>query len=41
MIEAENYEYELKKKAIERGKYEGIDKNERLKNPADPYYDKF
>jgi hypothetical protein len=41
MKESFNYEEDLKKKAIERGKHEGLDKHERLKVPGDPYYDKF
>jgi E3 ubiquitin-protein ligase MYCBP2 len=41
MKESFNYEEELKKKAIERGKHEGLDKYERLKIQGDPYYDKF
>lgn len=40
-MEAESYEDNLKGKAIERGKHEGLDKHERLKDPSDPYYDKF
>ena len=41
MVEQESYEEDLRKKAIERGKYEGLDKNERLKNPGDLYYEKY
>jgi hypothetical protein len=41
MIEAERYEEDLRKKAIERGKHEGLDKHERLKKPDDPFYNKF
>lgn len=31
---------DIKKKSLERLKYEGMDKDERLKNPKDPYYNK-
>ena len=41
LIEAEGYEKELKKKAIERGKHEGIDKHEKLKDPNYAYHNKF
>ena len=41
LMEAENYEENLKKKAIERGKHEGLDKHDRIKNPDDPYFNKF
>jgi len=39
--QAEIYEENLKKKAIERGKFEGLDKHDRLKDPNDAYYNKF
>ena len=41
MTEFEKYEEDLKKKAIERGKHEGIDKHEKLKDPSYAYYNKF
>jgi hypothetical protein len=41
MAESESFESELKKKAFERGKYEGLDKNERLRNPNDRFFNKY
>jgi hypothetical protein len=41
LIEAESYEKDLKKKAIERGKHEGIDKHEKLKDPNYAFHNKF
>jgi len=38
VIECSNFEDELKKKAIERAKFEGIDKHERLKVPGDRFF---
>lgn len=32
------FEVDVKKKALERAKFEGIDKDERLKDPNDPYH---
>lgn len=40
LVELEAAETDIKKKAIERAKHEGIDKHERLKNPADRFYGK-
>lgn len=40
-MEAEGYEKDLQKKAIERGKHEGIDKHDKLKDPSYAYYNKF
>lgn len=41
LMEAEGYEKDLQKKAIERGKHEGIDKHDKLKDPSYAYYNKF
>lgn len=41
LIKAEGYEMELKKKAVERGKHEGIDKHEKLKDPNYAFHNKF
>jgi len=35
---AQAVEEKILKKAVERGKHEGLDKHERYKNPADPFY---
>lgn len=40
-MEAEHYEKELIKKALERGKYEGLDKEEKMKDPNYAFYGKF
>jgi hypothetical protein len=37
-VEIEASETDLKKKALERAKHEGIDKDERLKRPGDNFY---
>jgi len=36
--ESERIEQDVIKKAVERAKYENLDKDERLKNPGDQYY---
>jgi E3 ubiquitin-protein ligase MYCBP2 len=36
--EASKIEDEVIKKAVERGKYEGLEKDKRLEDPNDPYY---
>lgn len=41
LASAGKYEGDLKKKAIERGKHEGLDKDPRLKDPSYAYYGKF
>jgi hypothetical protein len=41
MKKAEDYEEDLRKKAIERGKHEGIDKHERLKDRNDRFHNNF
>lgn len=38
MREAENFEEDLRKKALERGKHEAIDKHERLRDVNDRFY---
>ncbi len=40
-MEQEGLEKELLKKAIERGKHEGIDKHEKLKDVNYAFYNKF
>ena len=41
LIDAESYEKELQKKAVERGKHEGLDKHDKLKDKNYAYYNKF
>ena len=41
MSESEKYETDLKKKAIERGKHEGLDKDKNYNDPSYAYYKKF
>jgi hypothetical protein len=41
MKKAEDYEEDMKKKAVERGKHEGIDKDERLRKQGDRFYNNF
>ena len=38
IVESEKIEDDVKKKAFERGKFEGLDKDERLKKPGDPFF---
>jgi E3 ubiquitin-protein ligase MYCBP2 len=40
IVESIKIEEDIKKKSLERAKHEGIDKDERLKDPNDPYYNK-
>ena len=40
IAECEHIEKEIKKKAVERAKFEGIEKDKRLKDPADRYFGK-
>lgn len=40
-MEAEHYEKEVVKKALERGKHEGLDKEPKMKDPKYDFYGKF
>jgi hypothetical protein len=39
LTEAIVIEQDVIKKAVERAKYENLDKDPRIKDPNDPYYD--
>jgi len=41
LVEAKELELKVRAKAVERGKLEGLENDERLKNPEDIYYEKF
>lgn len=41
LMEAEHYEKDVIKKALERGKHEGLDKEENMKKPNYAFYGKF
>lgn len=40
-MESEHYEKEVIKKALERGKHEGLDKEDKMKDPNYAFYGKF
>lgn len=41
LMKSESIEVDIKKKSLERGKFEGLDKEKRVLDPNDRYYKKF